>query len=64
MGKVLKRTSGDLGINSSSRTNQIIHTVMLIVVIVGGIGLGYIVGQYIVDRYINTNHEDIDNPQN
>lgn len=67
MGKVLKRTSGDLGINSKTRTNiqiNIIHTVMLIVAIVGGMMLGYMVGQYIVDRYINQNHEDIDNPKN
>jgi len=33
---------------------------MIIVVITIGMGIGYIVGQYIVDRYINTNHEDID----
>ena len=37
---------------------------MLIVAIVGGMMLGYMVGQYIVDRYINQNHEDIDNPKN
>ena len=62
MGKVLKRTSGDLGINSKSRTNiqiNIIHTVMLIVAIVGGMMLGYMVGQYIVDRYINEGNEEV-----
>lgn len=42
------------------RTNQIIHTVMIIGVITGGMIIGYLVGMYIVDRYINTNHEDID----
>lgn len=33
---------------------------MLVVVITIGMMVGYIVGQYIVDRYINRNHEDID----
>jgi hypothetical protein len=34
---------------------------MIIVIIVGGMLIGYGIGQYIVDRYINTNQEDIDN---
>ena len=33
---------------------------MIIVAIIGGMGIGWIVGMYIIDRYINTNHEDID----
>ncbi len=37
---------------------------MIIGVIAGGMIIGYLVGMYIVDRYINTNHEDIDTPQN
>lgn len=38
---------------------------MIVGIIVGGMFIGYIVGQYIVDRYINTNHEDIDrDPKN
>jgi uncharacterized protein YneF (UPF0154 family) len=32
---------------------------MLIVVIVGGMLVGYGIGQYIVDRYINENNKDI-----
>jgi uncharacterized protein YneF (UPF0154 family) len=32
---------------------------MLIVVIVIGMLVGYGIGQYIVDRYINENHKDI-----
>lgn len=44
-----------------SRTEQIqIIQSMLIVVITIGMMVGYMVGQYIVDRYINRNHEDID----
>ena len=33
---------------------------MIIGAIVFGMLIGYGIGQYIVDRYINTNHEDID----
>ena len=33
---------------------------MIVIVIVGGMFIGYIIGQYIVDRWINTNHRDID----
>ncbi len=43
-----------------SRTRIKIIQSMLIVVITIGMMVGYMVGQYIVDRYINTNHEDID----
>lgn len=34
---------------------------MIVVAITLGMIVGYGVGQWIVDRYINTNHEDIDN---
>ncbi len=34
---------------------------MIIIAIIGGIGIGWIVGMYIIDRYINENHKDIDN---
>ncbi len=34
---------------------------MLIVVIVGGILIGYGIGVWILDRYINENNEDINN---
>ena len=34
---------------------------MLIVVIVSGILIGWIVGNWCVDRWINTNSEDINN---
>jgi hypothetical protein len=37
---------------------------MIIGVIIGAMVLGWIVGNYVVDRYINENHEDIDNPKN
>ncbi len=49
---------------SKSRTRIIPHTVMIIVAIIGGMGIGWIVGMWVVDRYINTNHEDIDKTQN
>ena len=39
------------------RTNQII--IQMIVIAIGTM-IGYIVGMYIVDRYINNNHKDID----
>jgi uncharacterized protein YneF (UPF0154 family) len=32
---------------------------MIVVVIVIGMLIGYGIGQYIVDRYINENHKDI-----
>ena len=35
---------------------------MIIVVITLGMIVGYGVGQWIVDRWINTNHTDIDTP--
>ena len=38
----------------------IIQHRMIIGVITAGMIIGYLVGMYIVDRYINTNHEDID----
>lgn len=34
---------------------------MIIGVIIGGMVLGYIVGNYLLDRWINNNHTDIDN---
>jgi len=37
---------------------------MLIVVIVGGMLIGYGIGQYIMDRYINESQEDIDEDKN
>ena len=40
------------------RTNQII--IQMIITIGIGAMIGYIVGMYIVDRYINNNHKDID----
>jgi len=33
---------------------------MIVITIIGGMFIGYIVGMYIVDRYINQNHKDID----
>jgi uncharacterized protein YneF (UPF0154 family) len=32
---------------------------MIIGVIVGGMFIGYIIGQYIVDRYINEGNEEV-----
>lgn len=63
MGKVLKRTNGDLGINSKSRTNGIKIIQMIIGAIVFGMLIGYGIGQYIVDRYINEGNEEV-NEQN
>jgi uncharacterized protein YneF (UPF0154 family) len=40
------------------RTNQII--IQMIITIAIGTMIGYIVGMYIVDKYINNNHKDID----
>ena len=40
------------------RTNQII--IQMIITIAVGTMIGYIVGMYIVDKYINNNHKDID----
>ncbi len=36
---------------------------MIIGVIISAIGIGYLVGMWIVDRYINTNQQEIDNPK-
>jgi hypothetical protein len=47
------------GENSKTRTNQIIHTVMIVVVITMGMVIGWIVGNYLLDRYINEGNEDI-----
>ena len=33
---------------------------MIVITIIGGMFIGYVVGMYIVDRYINNNHKDID----
>jgi uncharacterized protein YneF (UPF0154 family) len=37
---------------------------MIVVMIVGGMLIGYGVGQYIVDRYINKSNEEINDTQN
>lgn len=33
----------------------------LLAAILGGMTVGYMVGVYLLDRWINQNHEDIDN---
>jgi F0F1-type ATP synthase assembly protein I len=37
---------------------------MIVVVIVSGILLGWGIGNYLLDRYINENNEDINESQN
>jgi F0F1-type ATP synthase assembly protein I len=37
----------------------IIQNTMIVVVIVGGMLVGYGIGQYLVDRWINKNNRDI-----
>jgi uncharacterized protein YneF (UPF0154 family) len=36
---------------------------MVVIAIVGGMLIGYGIGQYIVDRWINKSNEDINNPK-
>ncbi len=37
---------------------------MIVVVIVSGIVIGWVVGNYLLDRYINENNKDINESQN
>jgi uncharacterized protein YneF (UPF0154 family) len=45
-------------IRSWTRIN-IIQIQMIVVIIVGGMLIGYGIGQYLVDRWINKNNKDI-----
>ena len=60
MGKILRAdTIVHLG-SQSIWTEQINIIQMIIGVITAGMIIGYLIGLWIVDRYINRNHEDID----
>jgi F0F1-type ATP synthase assembly protein I len=55
--KTVTLTSGE---SFNRRTNQIrIQNTMVVIMIVGGMLIGYGIGQYIVDRWINKSNEEI-----